>query len=78
MITRDNIRNTLNLYIINAKTGKIIFQGVQKSVDFNLPINLIFDENSVFITYFNPQKLIYEIWTVEIFHSGIEVSFLNM
>jgi hypothetical protein len=39
---------------------------------------MVFDENSLFITYFNPFTSVYEVWVVEAFRSSIEVSFLNM
>lgn len=47
-------------------------------MDFSQPINMIFDENSVFISYFNLKTTIYEIWAIESFHSAIEVSFVKM
>jgi hypothetical protein len=68
----------MNLYIVNAKTGKIIFQSFQKNVEFALPINLLFDENTVVVSYFNPSSSIYEIWAIEGYHTKIEISFLNI
>lgn len=54
LITGLNTDGVLNLYIINAKTGRIIFNQFQKYVELNLPINMVYDENSVFVTYYNP------------------------
>jgi len=37
-----------------------------------------FDENAVITSYFNPAKLIYEIWIVEGYHNKIENSIIEM
>ena len=49
----------LNLYIINAKTGRILFNHFQQNVELELPVNLAYDENSVFVTYFNPAVIFF-------------------
>ncbi|CAD8050678.1 unnamed protein product [Paramecium sonneborni] len=76
VLTSDG--DKLKLFIINAKTGKIIFQSVQSEADFNQPINLVFDEHQVFVTYYNKAQMMFEIWTVEIYHAKVEVSFIKM
>ncbi|CAD8133843.1 unnamed protein product [Paramecium octaurelia] len=76
ILTSDG--DKLKLFIINAKTGKIIYQSVQSEADFNQPINLVFDEHQVFVTYYNKAQMMFEIWTVEIYHAKIEVSFIKM
>ncbi|CAD8212319.1 unnamed protein product [Paramecium octaurelia] len=76
ILTSDG--DKLKLFIINAKTGKIIFQSVQSEADFTQPINLVFDEHQVFVTYYNKAQMMFEIWTVEIYHAKIEVSFIKM
>ena len=78
LLTKDSENQLMNLYIVNAKTGKIIFQSFQKNVEFNLPINLVFDENTVVVSYFNPTSSIYEIWSIEAYHTKIEISFLRI
>ncbi|CAD8141709.1 unnamed protein product [Paramecium octaurelia] len=70
--------DSLKLQIVNAKSGKILFQGVQNEVDLDQYINLVFDEHQVFVTYQNQAKMIFEIWTVEIYHMKIECSFIKM
>lgn len=64
----------LNLYIINGITGRILFTESQQHVDFTHPVNLVFDENAVFVTYFNPKELYYEFWITEFYHTHIESS----
>ena len=43
----------MNLYIINGNTGRILFNQYVSEVSFEDPINLIIDENGVFVTYYN-------------------------
>lgn len=43
-----------------------------------MPINLVFDENTVVASYFNPVSSIYEIWSIEAYHTKIEISFLRI
>ncbi|CAD8052428.1 unnamed protein product [Paramecium sonneborni] len=76
ILTSDE--DSLKLYILNAKTGKVIFQSVQNEADLEQPINLVFDEHQVFVTYYNQAQMMFEIWTTEIYHSRIEFSFINM
>ncbi|CAK90865.1 unnamed protein product (macronuclear) [Paramecium tetraurelia] len=66
ILTSDE--DSLKLYIVNAKTGKVLFQDVQNEVDLDQYINLVFDDHKVFVTYQNQAKMIFEIWTVEIYH----------
>ncbi|CAD8149012.1 unnamed protein product [Paramecium pentaurelia] len=76
ILTTDE--DSLKLYIVNAKTGKILFQGIQNEADLNQQINLVFDEHQVFVTYYNQAQMIFEIWTIEIYHMTIECSFIKM
>jgi hypothetical protein len=66
-ITDASSVNSLNLYIINGKTGRVLFNSYQLDVEFDLPITLAYDENSVIVSYFNQVNLIYEFWVVESF-----------
>jgi len=75
--TKDE-KSLLILYIIHAENGKVIQKQYEKNVDFNLPINLLYDENSVFVTYYNPESLFYEIWVTELYRSNFESSFTEM
>ena len=43
-----------------------------------MPINLVYDENSVLVSYFNHRNKNFEIWTVEQYQERIETSALNM
>jgi ER membrane protein complex subunit 1 len=64
----------LNLYIINGITGRVLASETQQYIDFSHPVNLVFDENTVFVTYFNPKELYYEFWITEFYHTHIESS----
>jgi len=58
----DNIEtNVLNLYIINGATGRILFNQYVSDVNFDDPINLLVDENGVFVSYYNI-KVIFNIF----------------
>jgi len=48
-------RPHLNLYIINGVTGRVLNSKSQFEVDFSQPINLLYDENAVFVSYFNTE-----------------------
>lgn len=39
---------------------------------------MIYDENAVFVSYFNPQQFLYEIWVVEAYSKEIITSFYNI
>lgn len=49
----DTSNDILNLYIVNTLTGRVLFNSFISSVSFNHPINLICDDNSVFVSYYN-------------------------
>ena len=86
--------STLNLYIINGGSGRILFNQYISDVNFDYPIDLVVDENGVFVTYYNqkvinmlniienniffPKNLMYEIWVIESFSTKMENSFTNM
>ncbi len=46
-------RTDVALYIINGRTGKIHYNSFKKSISMNMPINLVYDENNVLVSYFN-------------------------
>jgi len=68
----------LNLYIINGVTGRILSSRTQNNVDFEQPINLLYDENGVFVTYFNTDILNFEIWVTELYKQHLESSFQHL
>lgn len=68
-------RPHLILYVVNGITGRVLDQRTQYDVDFSQKIALLFEENSVFVTYFNTKELQYEIWITELYLDKIESSF---
>lgn len=68
----------IQLYIINGRTGKVHFNTFKNFTSLNMPINLVYDENSVLVSYFNHRNKNFEIWTVEQYQERIETSALNM
>ena len=66
-----------NLYIINGVSGRILLNTYVSDVDFNYPINLLFSENTVYVSYFNLNQMKYEIWVLESFENLIENSFIG-
>ncbi|KAL4479883.1 hypothetical protein ABPG74_020399 [Tetrahymena malaccensis] len=73
-----NGNGILTLTILNCKTGRQIYSQYEKSVNLNYPINLIYDENGVFVSYYNPIYSIFQIWTVELFSKKMENNFASM
>jgi len=65
MLTK--IDSDLVLYIINSKSGKILYNNILKEVDLKKEINLVVDENAVFVSYFSSLNLGYEILAVEMY-----------
>ena len=55
--TTTNNRGVLNLYIINSNTGRVLYNSYQSFVELALPINLVYDENTVIVTYYNEMVL---------------------
>lgn len=39
---------------------------------------MVFDENSVFVSYFNPEKFLSELWVVEAFSKDMITSFTSI
>eukprot|EP01015_Nassula_variabilis_P029457 TRINITY_DN6317_c0_g1_i7.p1 TRINITY_DN6317_c0_g1~~TRINITY_DN6317_c0_g1_i7.p1 ORF type:complete len:315 (-),score=57.63 TRINITY_DN6317_c0_g1_i7:99-1043(-) len=68
----------INLVILNTFSGRVIYSAKQEYVSSQHPINLLFDENSVFVTYFNTRSLQNEIWAVEFYRNHVENSFQQM
>lgn len=69
---------SLNLYIINGLTGRILFNQFILDVSLDYPIDLIVDDNAVFVTYYNQKIMGFEIWVVESYLNKMETSFTNM
>jgi len=59
-------------------TGRILSSRAQYDVDFNQPINLLYDENGIFVSYFNTKVLNFEIWVTELYKSKLESSFQHL
>jgi hypothetical protein len=69
---------TLGLYIINGRTGKVQYSAFKNSVNNALPVNLVYDENNVIVSYFHTRNKYFEIWTIEQYQERIESSAINM
>ena len=57
----DEERFVLALYIINGRTGRILFNNFITEIDFQFKINLVVDDNGVFVTYYTPIVILYFI-----------------
>lgn len=68
----------LNVYIINGKRGKIMAKYQNHDVDFKKKINLVYDDNGIFVSYFNKKVSNTEIWVIEIMKNEIESDFLEV
>jgi len=75
---RDNNIVNLNLYVVNTRSGRLLQQFTQSGVNANHDIAMTYDDNGIFISYFNNQQKFYELWVVEIFEEQIESSFVSM
>lgn len=69
---------TLGLYILNGRTGKVQFTASKHSVNNALPVNLVYDENNVLVSYYHTRNKYFEIWTIEQYQERIESSALAM
>lgn len=49
-----------------------------REVSLKQPINLIFDDNGVYVSYFNTKNLIFEIFAIEFYKSRMETSFTDL
>jgi hypothetical protein len=47
-------------------------------VDFSKSINLLYDDNGIFVTYFNKKTATTEIWVFEVLKNEIESDFMQM
>lgn len=66
------------LYVINVRSGRVLQQFSQNDVNFNHEIALTYDDNGIFISYFNNSAKYYELWVIEVFEEQIESSFVTM
>lgn len=73
----NNIVN-LNVYVVNTRSGRLLQQFTQSGVNANHNIAQTYDDNGIFISYFNNQQKFYELWVIEIFEEQIESSFISM
>ena len=74
----DQSIGSLNLYIINGLNGRVLFNQYISDVNLGYNINLVVDDNGVFVCYFNQKSLGFEIWSIESYLEKMETSFLNM
>jgi hypothetical protein len=73
----NNEQTIMNLYVVNGVTGRILTNQYVIDVDFEYPINLLYSENNIFVTYFNRNTLKYEIWVIESYENEIQTSFIG-
>lgn len=78
--TKETLRtgDVMNLYIINTKRGTILAQYTNTEVDFSKSINVVYDSNAIFISYFNKGTKAWVIWSFEIMRNEIESVFTEM
>lgn len=65
VLTKLKDSNVLNLYVLNGENGHILLHKFKKNIDFNQEINLVYDENTILVSYFNTLNKMFEIWTIE-------------
>ncbi len=53
LLKLKNEEDILNLYLIDGTTGRIIFNSYVTSVSFDHNINLLCDDNGVYLSYFS-------------------------
>jgi hypothetical protein len=75
--TIDN-RTSLVLVIINTAFGRVLGSFYNDQVSFTQPIKFIYDDNGIYITYFNTKLNGFELWSVELYKTKIETSFQDM
>lgn len=63
---------------MNGVTGRLLASKSQSDVDLYQPIDMLYDENGVYVSYYNAQSLFYEIWSNEIYKKDIESSFKHL
>ena len=44
-------KGLLVVYFVNSLTGDTLYKFSEKNVDFNQPINLLLDENNLYVTF---------------------------
>lgn len=77
VLTSVNQTN-LGLYVVNGRTGKVQYNAFKGGVNNGLPVNLVYDENNVLVSYYHSKNKIFEIWTVEQYQERIESSAISM
>ena len=73
-----NNQNVLMITIINTVRGKVLGSYITDSIDFTQPIGFVYDDNGVYTSYFNEKIKGYELWSIEIYKTKVEVSFIEM
>lgn len=73
-----NGKTTLVLTIINTVRGKVLGTYQNGAVEFNQPVAFLYDDNGIYVSYFNTQTLGFELWSTEIYKLKVETSFYEM
>jgi hypothetical protein len=71
-------KSSLGLVIINTAAGRVLGSFSNDQVSFTQPIKFIYDDNGIYITYFNTKLNGFELWSVELYKTKIETSFQDM
>jgi len=74
---QKNVVN-LNVYVVNTRSGRVLQQFTQGGVNSDHQIALTYDDNGIFISYFNDNQKYYELWAIEVFEEQIESNFISM
>lgn len=78
LVDSETKAESLVLYILNTRRGKIMGKYQNNDVDFSKDVNLLFDDNGVFVSYFNKKTSGTELWVIEVLKNEIESDFLQM
>lgn len=70
VLTNTNYTN-IGLYIINGRTGKVQYNSYKNNINNGLPVNLVYDENNVLVSYYHIKNKMFEIWTIEQYQERI-------
>ena len=76
--SKDSNSFYLKLYVLNVRSGRVLQTFRQDDVDLAHTICLTYDDNGIFVTYFNKISKMYNLWVVEVFREDIESSFVTM
>lgn len=66
------------IYVINLKIGKVLSSFTSTKISDISQLRTLVDDNSFFVSYFNPETLTPELFVIEIFRKRIEHDFFKI